>query len=497
MSLAKKAAAGFLWSTAAALGARLITIVSTFILTRYLTPEAQGEVNLANVLVLTAGYATALGVGQFITANPTIGRDVAFHGNVLVLGTGVIACTGCVLTGPLFADWLDVPGMAQFVPGLAISHFLDRCAWLPRAILLRDLRFRTVGFRVAVGELTFAISTVAFAYMRWGGFAIVGGNLVRGAVTLVLAIVVTDRRDYFEPCRLAWGTFKRILRFGLPITVAALFHVGASNWDNTYMGWRFGERTVGLYNQGYRIADLPATHIGEQINDVLVPTFARLEGAEARRAGLLRACGLMAVLVFPMSFGLGAVSLTMVEAFYPPAYQGVAPYLTVLAVLSLPRSLGSLAGGFLQVVNRTGSFIIIDFILVVSVLGIMALLSPLGPVWSAIGVGLAFMLSVVLTLIALRPDKIWIRHVVGAVIQPFLACVPMVAAVIGARFLLQPTGLPAAVRLLGEVIAGAVTYVGASFLFSPKITKDFIQLGVDVLRRRRAKKADDDVPTAE
>ncbi len=89
--------------------------------------------------------------------------------------------------------------------------------------------------------------------------AIVGANLVRGVVGLAFLAVVTDWRDYLLPCRLTLETMGRIFRFGMPITIAGLFAVGAMSWDNSFMGYRFGEATVGIYNQAYRLADLPAT----------------------------------------------------------------------------------------------------------------------------------------------------------------------------------------------------------------------------------------------
>lgn len=489
MSLAKKAASGFLWTTGATLGSRVVTIVSTFVLTRFLPPEIQGEVNLAYGLVLTAGTMTAIGVVQFLAANPEEGRDMAFHGTVLVLSTGLIACLASILVAPYYGDLLGVEALAQYVPGLALAHFLDRMTWVPRGVLVRDMRFRMVGLRVAVSELVFAASSVTFAYLGWGGFAIVAGNLVRGAVGILFSFSVTSWRDSLQPCKLVAEKFLRIIRFGAPITIASLFHFGASNWDNSLMGFRFGEATVGLYNQAYRIADLPATNVGEQINDVLVPTFARLEDADSRRRGLLRACGLMAMLVFPMALGLGAVAMTMVEVFYPPSYRGVAPFLIVLATLSISRSIGTLAGGFLQVVGRTRGFIYIDLLLVIMVLGLVWLLSAWGPVMSAVGVGIAFTVSVLLTIRALLPDGITIRDVLAAVARPFVACLPMIAAVVGVRLALLDSGMPAVARLLAEIGVGAAVYVGACFVFAPAITRDFLNLGLSVVRRRRAARA--------
>ena len=485
MSLAKKAAGGFVWTTAANIGARVLTIASTFALTRYLAPAVQGEVNLAYVLVATAGAATTLGVAQFVAANPKEGRDTAFHGSVLVLALGVLVCLGCLVAAEPVSHFLKVPGMARYVPGMALAHFLERCGWVPRAVLVREMRFRLAGLRVALGELVFAVSSVSLAYLGWGGDAIVGGNVARAFVGLVFLAVVIDWRDYLLPCRLALATMRKLLRFGLPLTIASLFAMGAMSWDNSFMGYRFGEATVGIYNQAYRLAELPASSIGDQINDVIVPVFARTPDPEARVRGFLRAASLMGLVIFPMALGLGAIAPTLVEVFYPTSYAGVAPFLVVLAVLSISRSLGHLAGSFLQVVGRTHVFMVIDFLLVLAVLGFMAGLARFGAIWASVGVGVAYLLAFLLTLSTLRQDGIRMRAVGAAVWRPLFACAPMVGVVIGLRYGLSTSGLPAVLRLVLELAGGAGAYVVAALVLAPKVSRDFIDLGKSVLQRRR------------
>lgn len=485
MSLAQKAAAGFLWTTGANVGSRILTIISTFILTRFLPPEAQGEVYAALVLVQTFAVATSLGVGQYIAANPNEGRETAFHGSVLVLAAGAVACAIIYFGRFAAADLMASPAVVVYAPALALSHFIDRCGWLPRYILVREMRFRMVGLRLALGEITYAATTVLAAYLGYGGWSIVIGNLARALVALLFLFAVTSWRDYLQPSRLAWSTMKRILAYGLPVSIANTFHMAAQQWDNGFMVRRFGEEALGLYNQAYRLADLPATNVGEQINDVLVPTFARLDDVAARRRGLLRAASLMALIVFPMAIGIGTVAKTLVEACYAPSYAGVAPFLTAISALSMSRSIGILAGGYLQVTGRTRVFALLDFLLVISVLGFMWLFAPWGAIASAIGVGVAFTLNVLFIVMSLRPEGISVSSVLAALARPFFACAPMVAGVLGVRLALAGTGWHAGVRVGIEVAVGAAVYAGAALVIAKDISRDLINLGLSMVRRKR------------
>ncbi|MBK8253570.1 MAG: oligosaccharide flippase family protein [Polyangiaceae bacterium] len=483
MSLATKAAGGFLWASAATIGARVFTILSTFVLTRYLAPAVQGEVNLAYVLVATGGAVSTLGVAQFIAAHPKEGRDTAFHGTFLVLLVGGVVCLGCILSAEPVGLLLNVPGMARYVPGMVIAHYLERCGWVPRALLVREMRFRLAGLRVALGELSFAVSSVAFAHAGFGGDAIVGGNIVRSVVGLGFLVVVIDRRDYLLPCRLSLATMRKILEFGLPITIAGLFAMGAATWDNSFIGYRFGEATVGIYNQAYRLADLPTSAIGDHVNDVLVPTFARTPDMASTHRGFFRAASLMALVVFPMALGMGAVAPTMVETFYPESYSGVGPLLIVLAVLSIPRSIGRLAGALVQVLGRTRVFVAVELTRVVCVLGFMAALARFGAVWSAGGVIAGYFVALCLTLAALGPFGIRLAAVGAALWRPLLACAPMVGLVLAVRYGVSTLVFRAGFRLVLELMAGALGYVGGAFLFAPRESRDMIGLAKSLLRR--------------
>ncbi len=470
--------------TVASAGARLVTIGSTFALTRFLRPEVQGEVNLAFVLVSTLGIATGFGAAQFVAAHPREGRDAAFHGSVLVLGTGLLACLVCVACAGEAARLLHVPGMAAYVPGLALSHYLDRLSWLPRSLLVRDMRFRTLGLRVAAGELSFACSSVALAALGFGGGAIVGGNLIRAGAGLVFVLLVTDLRDHLSPCRLSMVTFRRILRFGLPITISHFLRIGATTWDNSLMGVHFGSAIVGVYNQAYRLAELPATALGDPLNDVLVPTFARLADPAARRAAFLRSAALLVLLLAPMTAGLAVVAPSLVEVFYPRAYAEVAPFLAALAIVGAVRSLLGLANAFLQVAGRTRSFIFIDAGLVVAVLGALSILSRWGAVAAACGVGLGFAASFGLTLHALRPEGLAIRGVLRAIARPVVACLPMMVAVWALGRGLAGANVPAAARLLAEILAGAAIYACGVLLLARALVQDFTGLAASIIRRR-------------
>src|SRR2546430_514247 len=108
-------------------------------------------------------------------------------------------------------------------------------------------------------------------------------------------------------------------------------------WDNLAVSRFFGAGGVGVYNMAYNLADIPAIQVGEQIALVLLPSMTELP-PERRAAALERASALLSIIIFPLAIGLGLVAEPLIAALLPAdKWQGVAPLLTVLSVLSVFR----------------------------------------------------------------------------------------------------------------------------------------------------------------
>ena len=75
MALALATVRGALWTIATGVGSRGVGLVGTLVLTRFIAPDAYGEVMVASVVVQTANQITAIGFGQYLVANPDAPRS--------------------------------------------------------------------------------------------------------------------------------------------------------------------------------------------------------------------------------------------------------------------------------------------------------------------------------------------------------------------------------------------------------------------------------------
>ncbi len=461
---------------ATGVGTRVVGLVGTLVLTRFIAPADYGEVSAAAICVLTAGQLTFFAFGQYIIAHKSP-ADVAFQAAALHMGLGLAAMLIVfVLRGPL-GIMLDAPAMGRFIPGYAVAVLLERARVVPVALLVRDLRFRTVAIVNSIGELTFTGTALALA-PRWGGYAIMTGALARSLITFLLFAARAPRAEWLVRAPFDRGVVRHLFGYGTPIMLSSVADRAASTWDNLLVLRLFGARIMGAYALSYSLAETPLIYVAERMGDVLMPAFSKMEPSE-RPAAVVRAAGLMALVVAPLGVGLGAVAPTIVQAFFDARWSTMGSILMVLSVMTVFQPAPWSAVAYLQAEKMTRLIMITSIARAVLLLGLVALLGWLGgPVWACAGVGAGYALHSVITVaLTARVTSLSARAYFLNVLRPLLACVPMFVAVAALRIFLTERHAPVALSLAAQIVCGAVVYSGAAFALAGANVRELIRLG--------------------
>ncbi len=482
-SLKDRAVSGALWTVATSIGGRAIGLIGTLVLTRFVDPDEYGTISIAAVIVTTVGAVTTFGFGQYVVANPKEGSRTTFHATLYHLALGLVAFAAVLSATPWFAPWFDAPHLESYMPAMVAAAAVERLAYIPGRVLARDMRFKVLGLRLVVGEMSYVAVSVALASAGWRGWALVAGILARAAAGAALSIGALELRSWLDVGKLSLATTKRMLRFGMPMAVANALCWLSKRGDNLLMAGMFGPAVAGQYNLAYNLADIPATQIGEQIGDVLLPSFAQMDDHDARKRALTRATGLLALLIFPLAVGLGAIAPTLVAAIFDPRWWEVAPMLMILSVLSVLRPLGWLVGSYLQAMQRTRMVMLLELVKTAGIAAFMLLLGRLGARWACAGIGLAFGANALAAVWSVhRDDQMAVRELLAPMAAPLACCAPMSATVLLVRSLER--GAPSWPGLLAELAGGAIAYVVAALCFAAPQSKDLLALLRDAIGRR-------------
>lgn len=483
-SVAEGAARGAAWNVATTLVTRGTGLVGTLLLTRFVSPRDMGEVSAASVCVLTVTIVTNMRLGQFLIAKKA-GPDAAYNAMIAHLVTGVIGLALVIFASHQLGLVFDAPMMTKLVPGLALTALIERAAYVPERVLAREFKFRPLSIARSLGELAYTAVSLASAPFV-GVMAVVFGNIVRATVVTGLTIRAASWSEYGRPAPLRWKTIKEMFVYSAPYMLGGIADFAAGRWDNLLIARYFGPRQLGWYNLAYNLAELPTGAVGDQVGDVLFPSFAKLE-PERREPALSRAMKLMALLVFPLAVGLAAVSPTVVGVFFDARWQPVAPMLSILSVLSIARSVSWPLVSFMQAQHRQRQLMFLSFFKITVLIGGIMIFARFGPLVTCIGVGGTFVLDTLLVFGLVRVyDGVRILPLMAGLVPVILTCIAMAAGVQGIRTALHGAGLHTSWLTLGvEILVGGIVYVAVAFVVARSTAMDFLTQVKKVVQRRR------------
>ncbi|MBX3231207.1 MAG: oligosaccharide flippase family protein [Labilithrix sp.] len=484
-SVAEGAVRGALWNVATTVVTRFAGLAGTLLLTHFIAPHDLGEVAAASVTVLTANMMTQVRYGNYLIAKKGTPEE-AFNATVVHMGLGVLTAAVVIALREPIAQYVNSPNMGKYVPGFAIAGFIERLGYIPERTLTRDLKFRPMALARSAGEITYTVSSVGLAPFI-GAMAVVVANIVRAVILVGMTLRAANFSDWAKRSPLKWSTIRAMTSYTAPGWLAGVAELAAAKWDNMLVSKYFGPHQHGLYNLAYNLADTPTGAVGEQVADVLFPSFAKLD-PERREPALRRAMALLGLVIFPLSVGLGAVAPTVTATFFDERWQEVAPMLAILSVLSIAKTMASPLVGFLQAQHRQRGIMVLSVLKVIVLLVAIRIFAPHGPLWTCVGVGATFVLDTYLCLLFVRVlDGVKILPILVGLIPVVITSVIMFAGVYGAQLGLRQLGLrPGLLSLLLEVVAGGAVYVGAAFVVARPLAMDIVEQLMKIIRRRRA-----------
>jgi PST family polysaccharide transporter len=238
-----------------------------------------------------------------------------------------------------------------------------------------------------------------------------------------------------------------------------------------------------MYNLAYNLADVPAIQVGEQIGDVLLPSFARMDVAR-RPSALVRSMTLLALVVFPLAIGLGVVAPTLIAALFDAHWRPVGPMLIVLSALSVTRPIGWTIASYLQARQMPRAILGLELLKLLVILLALVTLGRIGPLWACGAVGVAFGAHALASLYVVRRlDGIPLGRMLANLGPVLMACALMAVAVLGARWLVTVCGgAPIFIRLAIEISIGGLSYPVALWLFVRDDSRELVARIMDALR---------------
>ena len=334
------------WSAAAVIGRQFPQMVAALVLARVLGPETYGVISAATVYVTFSTLLLDQGLAAALVQLPNPGRRLAGAvASVNILAAVILGGLTAALSSYV-AEFFRAPALAPLLTVLGAGLLLKGLAITPRAMLQRELRFSSIGRADIAGGVTGSVAGIIAALTGSGIWSMAWMVL---STDLVIAIMMLFAAKGTATPNLHLRELREILPFSLRIFGSNALAFLSRNTDNILVGRFLGVGALSLYSLSYRVLVVPVQMIGQTVNRVVFPLFARLQDrVDLVAKGLLRAMDVLALAAIAPMVLVSVAAPELLGLVLGPAWGPAAPILTVLAIAGAKETVFYVTGPLMR-----------------------------------------------------------------------------------------------------------------------------------------------------
>lgn len=318
----------YIWALLGRFLPLFIYLATTMILARFLTPEDFGKVGVLSIFFVVANALMDAGLGGSLVKEPSL--TAVDCSTILVFNISVshflylllFLCAGAI------ERYFEIDGLSTVVRVLCLIFVINSWGLVPRSLLTRELRFKTLTIINIVGVVAAALSSVILALLKCGVFALVAYQLINGAVTVLLSIKYSQFKLSF---RFSKESFKKLFSFGIFTTLATTIDTIYENIITFLFGKYLSVQDAGYLYQAKRLEEVPSQAVASTISNVSFPVLTKLR---EDRAGFVteskNTFKIVILLLTPLLLCISLYSEEIIHIIYGDQWLDAAPYLSLL-----------------------------------------------------------------------------------------------------------------------------------------------------------------------
>jgi PST family polysaccharide transporter len=303
------------------------------------------------------------------------------------IAIGFALALGSLAAAPLAAAFYHEPALLPLLAAMSVSFVFIGVGGLPRAFLMRELRFHELNRIDTISAVVATAAMIASASFGAGRYAFVVFLLISEFISGVLPWRYHRWRPKASPR--ADGLLQ-LVRVGLHLTHFYALNFLSKQIETFAVGRFFGAQPLGLYTRAGQMLNLPLQHAAEPLTQVTLGALAR-STTDIRKFNDYAIIGakIVAHLTLPVSALAIAVPELITQLVLGPQWIDAAPLLRWFGVSAALNQTTLIAQAVAIAAGHSRRLAV----LASATLPILIAAILLGARWGAIGVAVAIALA--------------------------------------------------------------------------------------------------------
>lgn len=442
------------WVALGKVGTQIIRWLMTFWVIRLLMPEDYGFVAMADVFF---GFLTLM-IGSLFAPSIIQNKELSRQSLKQIFGMVLTIYSVFFSLQLLLADTIG-----SYYQSDVVASILKVNAWcflilalevIPAALLARDMEFKKVSIISAIANITAAVSTLLLAYLGYGFWALIIGEIVSITLRTIMTLAIKPI-DFLPSFKIS--EIKPMLTFGGVLSGHAILIYFFLHMDVAIAGRYMSAIEVGLFAVGLQFALMPQKKILPILRQVAFPAFSKIQDQPKRiSAYILKAQKLSLLVTIPIFWGLASVIDLIIPLILGEKWSAaVLPTMIILFVMPL-RFCEELFMPALKSQRKVKHMIINTLIMVV----IMFIAIMFGVNYGAVGLASAWAFGFPISFVIVVMRNCRLFHIAKWTIlrlfmAPSIAGILMMGSILFSKQYLIEISI---FNLLSQVVIGALVF---------------------------------------
>lgn len=470
-SLKKKTVSGVIWSGIGQYSTFVVQFVIGIIIARLVEPAQYGIVGMLGIFIAVVSLFTDCGFATSLVRKPDHNQtdfSTLFYFNVVasIIGYSII----CILS-PWIADFYNEPILKPLAKVVSLTIVIGALCSVQHIQYTIIMDFKTRSKLYFVCTIIAGVCGIIMAYNGLGVWALAWQNIIKQALNAILLWCLSSWRPTLEFSR---KTMKYMWNFGYKLLLSSLLDTIFNNIYTLIIGKVYSARDLGNYSRAMNYAKLPSAQLSGIFSGVAFPMLCSIQNDDVRLARVYRQyLRTIAFIVFPLMIGMAAVAKPLIIVLLTEKWIDVVFMLQLICLSMMWYPIHSINLSLLQVKGRPDLFLRLEIINKAIIVMALCITIPISLKAMLIG-------SICTSLISLFINTYYTGKLihVGYLRQikdlmPILLLTLFMGLCVYIIILVLPTCL---LQLIVGVIAGAVIYVGAAYMFKMPELREMLSL---------------------
>ncbi len=459
-NLKQKTMSGMIWRFAERCGAQIVSFVVSIVIARFLDPEHYGTLALMTIIVsLLQVFAESGMSSALIQKKDADDTDFssAFFFNLML---GIVLYAVVFFTAPVVAWFFDAPDIVAPLRVLGVSLILFSYQSIQQAYVSKHMLFKRFFYSTIGGTVVSGIVGIVMAYRGFGIWALVFQTLTNTTVgTLVLFFTIKWRPKLV----FSFVSVKKLFNYGWKILAASLVVKVYKDLRQLVIEKRYTSADLAFYNRGQQFPSLIVDNVNISMDSVLLSAMSsEQEKAEHIRNMMRRSIRVASYVIWPMMFGLIAVSEPLIRLLLTEKWLPCVPLMCILCFSYGLQPIQTANVNAIKAMGKSGTYLKLEIIkksLGVLIIIVTAFFGVEAIAWGAV------VSSVIASFVNSYPNQKMLKYSyleqIKDILPSFLASALMCVAIYPIKFI----GIPDILCCLLQVVLGATIYIILSLIF--------------------------------